>query len=92
MTFDIGDDFFRDPQGRLNGNAMVTVNAGETVGWRHIGANDHTVTSVSGPEAFNSPTLRNGNTFTFTPTMAGTYTFRCDFHPAIMLGSTIQVN
>lgn len=94
VTVQIGDNFFEDPQGRTNGNASVTINAGQTVGWRHDGAIQHTVTSTGVPQgaaAFDSGLLDPGDTFMVTLNTVGTYTYRCDEHPNEMLGATIIV-
>ncbi|MXX78197.1 MAG: hypothetical protein F4Z33_04275, partial [Gemmatimonadales bacterium] len=49
VTVNIEDNAFVDPAGRRNGDAEVTIRSGETVGWRHVGANPHTVTSTDVP-------------------------------------------
>ena len=94
VTVLIEDNAFVDPDGRRNADAEVTVRSGETVGWRHVGANPHTVTSTnvpSGARAFDSPTMSNDDTFTVTPTTAGTYTYHCATHPSIMLDARVIV-
>ncbi len=95
VTVNIEDNAFVDPSGRRNGDAEVTIRSGETVGWRHIGANPHTVTSTSvpsGARAFDSGTFGNNETFTVTPSVAGTYVYHCATHPSIMVGARIIVS
>jgi len=94
VTVNIEDNAFVDPAGRRNGDAEVTIRSGETVGWRHVGANPHTVTSTdvpSGARAFESPTMSHNDTFTVTPSVAGTYVYYCATHPSIMVGARIIV-
>lgn len=67
--------------------SSITINVGDTVTWSYTsGASLHTVTSTSGPVSFNSGTLHPGDTFSFTFNTAGSYTYRCNFHPS-MVGS-----
>jgi plastocyanin len=90
----IVDDAFVDPSGGRNSNASVSITVGQTVGWRHAGINPHTVTSTTVPGGgmdFDSGNLDGGETFSVTPTVAGTYVYRCDNHPNVMLGATIIV-
>ncbi|MCG8468906.1 MAG: plastocyanin/azurin family copper-binding protein [Gemmatimonadetes bacterium] len=94
VNFQIEDNAFVDPAGGRNADATVTIDSGQTVGWVHVGANTHTVTSTSvpnGAQAFDSGNLSNDDTFTVTLTVAGTYEFRCEIHPATMRMSTIIV-
>ena len=94
VNFRIGDDFFEDPDGDRNADAVVTITLGQSVGWRNDGNLLHTVTSTSAPggDDFDSGNLSPGATFLFTPNQAGTYIFRCDIHPNTMLNSRIIVN
>ena len=94
VTVNVEDNAFVDPSGRRNGDAEVTIRSGETVGWRHVGANPHTVTSTavpSGARAFDSGTFGNNETFSVTPSVPGTYVYHCATHPSIMVGSRIIV-
>ena len=94
VTVNIEDNAFVDPAGRRNGHAEVTVRSGETVGWRHVGANPHTVTSTdvpSGAQAFDSRAMGHNDTFTVTPRVVGTYVYYCATHPSIMVGARIIV-
>lgn len=57
---------------------VVSVPAGTTVTWVYSGTLPHTVTSDAG--LFNSGTLRQGDTFTYTFQEAGTFPYHCEFH------------
>ena len=95
MTVSIEDNAFVDPSGRRNGDAEVTIESGETVGWRHVGANPHTVTSTdvpAGAMAFDSGTIGSGDTFTVRLSVPGTYLYYCATHPSIMVGARIIVS
>lgn len=94
VTIGIEDNLFRDPNNGTNASSVVNINVGQTVGWRHVGANVHTVTSTSvpnGAQNFDSGNMNNGDTFTVTPTVAGTYMYRCETHPATMVNARIEV-
>ncbi|MCG8350551.1 MAG: cupredoxin domain-containing protein [Chloroflexales bacterium] len=56
----------------------ITVPVGSTVVWTHQGQRPHTVTADDG--SFDSGELANGNTFSFTFTVAGTFPYYCAFH------------
>jgi plastocyanin len=61
--------------------AAVTVSAGTKVTWTNDDTAPHTVTVSSGPVKFSSPTLQKGDSFTYTFTTPGTYTYYCAVHP-----------
>jgi len=61
----------------------TTVKAGETVVWTQKDSAPHTVTSISGPESFDSGTLNKGQTFSQTFTTPGTYKYQCSIHPTM---------
>lgn len=69
-------------------NSSATVNVGDTVTWDWADALPHSVSTVSGPVTFDSGVL-TGETqsFAFTFTQAGTYTYRCVVHPDGMTGT-----
>jgi plastocyanin len=90
----IVDNAFVDPTGGRNTAATVTINVGQAVRWQNNGNVLHTVTSMAvpaGAASFDSSSMQSGAFFDHTFTMAGTYTYRCDFHPQEMLGSTVIV-
>jgi plastocyanin len=57
----------------------ITIEAGSTVTWTNTGNAPHTVTADDG--TFDSGTLDNGGTFSFTFDTPGTYTYHCEIHP-----------
>lgn len=59
----------------------MTINVGDTVVWTNTGEAPHTATSQSGPAAFDSGRLETGQTFSFTFTVPGTYSYLCSIHP-----------
>jgi plastocyanin len=56
----------------------LTIPAGASVVWQHIGNFPHTVTADDG--AFNSGTLQNGDTFRRTFNEPGRYPYYCEIH------------
>ncbi len=58
--------------------AELTVAKGTSVTWTNKDSAAHTVTSTSG--AFDSGSLSNGGSWTFTFNTPGTYDYRCSFH------------
>ena len=59
--------------------AQITVPAGSTVRWTNQDSIPHTVTADNGK--FNSGNLSSGNSFEFTFTTPGTYSYHCSIHP-----------
>ena len=64
----------------------LTVKPGTTVTWTNRDDDAHTVTSVA--NAFRSPGLDTGETFSYTFTRAGTYEYFCSLHP-LMTGKVV---
>jgi len=58
---------------------MVTVHVGDTVTWKNLDEEPHTVTSLDG--LFRSGALDTGETFKFKFTKAGTFKYTCSIHP-----------
>jgi plastocyanin len=69
--------------------ANLKVSVGETVTFENDGAIAHTVTATDGAD-FDSGSIAPGDTFTFTPTKAGTVSYVCTFHPGMQ--GTIDVS
>ncbi|AHH96442.1 cupredoxin domain-containing protein [Kutzneria albida] len=67
----------------------VTVAVGDTVVWTNRDTAPHTVTVSSGPEMVNSPTLQQGQSFTFTFTKPGSYSYYCAVHPDMKATLTV---
>ncbi len=72
LAVGVGDSTF-DP-------ATLTVAVGDTVTWTVSSGMPHTVTADDG--AFDSGTLTDGDTFSFTFDTPGTYPYYCLFHGA----------
>jgi plastocyanin len=64
----------------------ITVAIGTTVTWTNQDSVNHTVTSKTG--AFESGTLSNGSSFSFTFNTAGDYEYHCSIHTG-MVGQVI---
>lgn len=64
----------------------VTVAVGATVTWTNNDSLPHTVASDAG--LFNSANLSNGQSFSFTFSKEGTYTYHCSLHPS-MTGTVV---
>lgn len=61
--------------------ASLTIAAGTKVTWTNEDTAPHTVTVLTGPVKFASPTLHTGDSFTYTFTTPGTYSYYCAVHP-----------
>lgn len=76
VEVEVGDNTF--------GPAEISVPAGGSVTWRHIGQRPHTVTATDG--SFNSGTIQSGDSFSQTFDTPGIYQYLCEFHEG-MVGS-----
>jgi plastocyanin len=74
-------------QGMAFSPGIITITAGTTVTWTNKDAVPHTVTSTGN---FDSGSIANGGTFSFTFNSAGTYPYICSFHPSMT--ATVKVN
>ncbi len=74
-------DFSFDPSSK-------TVQVGQKVKWANNGQAPHTTTSDDG--TWDSGTLQPGDTFSFTFTSAGTYSYFCSIHPSMHGTITVQ--
>jgi plastocyanin len=70
--------------------ASLTVSVGDTVTWTNEDTAPHTVTVSSGPVTFASPTLQQGQTFSYTFSKTGTYSYYCAVHPDMKASVTVQ--
>lgn len=61
--------------------ATIEIPVGTTVTWTNNDAAPHTVTSDDG--AFDSGSLDQGQTFSFTFTTPGQFAYHCNFHPGM---------
>lgn len=74
-------NFAFDPQ-------SLTVSAGTMITWTNNDSANHTVTSTS--SVFDSGTMTQNQTFSFTFTTAGTYSYKCNFHPSMTATIIVQ--
>jgi plastocyanin len=80
----IGDQYFRP--------ALLTAKVGERITWRFAGYEPHSVTVANGPRGFSSNYLGNtSGSYSFTPTVRGTYRLTCLIHPTTM-AQTLKVD
>jgi plastocyanin len=64
--------------------AIITIKAGASVTWVNQDGTDHTVVSDTGSAvAFESKTLSNGGSYSFTFSKPGTYSYHCSIHPSM---------
>jgi plastocyanin len=79
----IGDQFFKP--------ALLSARVGEKVTWRFAGYEPHSVTVANGPRGFSSNYLgHTSGSYSFTPTVPGTYRLTCLIHPTTM-AQTLKV-
>jgi len=69
--------------------AALTIKVGTKVTWTNMDTAPHTVTVSSGPVKFASPNLQKGESFTYTFTKAGTYSYYCAVHPDMKATVTV---
>lgn len=67
--------------------AEVKIKKGETVVWTNEDAAPHTATALD--NSFDSKTINKGESFSFTFQNAGTFEYKCTFHPAMKTGKII---
>ena len=73
--------------GMLYSPASITVKVGTTVKWTNSDIYSvHTVTSDDGA-SFNSGNIATGSSFSFTPTVGGTFAYHCNIHGTGMAGT-----
>lgn len=61
--------------------ASVSVASGTTVTWTNLDTVAHDVTVTRGPALFHSPMLSKGQSWSFTFTLSGPYSYICSVHP-----------
>jgi plastocyanin len=66
----------------------TTVKVGQKVTWTNDDSVTHNVTAQSGA-SFKSKDFGNGQTFSFTPTKAGTIQYVCTLHPGMTATLTV---
>jgi plastocyanin len=70
--------------------ASLTVAVGDTVTWTNHDSAPHTVTVTDGPVKFDSGTLEQGESYSYTFTEAGTYSYYCAVHPNMVASVTVS--
>jgi len=69
---------------------VVTIPAGQSVAWQNTDTIDHTTTAdSSSAQQWDSGTLAPGATYSVPFPKAGTYTYHCTIHGAIMSGTVV---
>ncbi|MER6665032.1 cupredoxin family copper-binding protein [Amycolatopsis japonica] len=71
------------------GPAALTVRAGDTVTWMQHDQAPHDVVTTSAPVAFRSPQLSAGQSWSYTFTKPGTYSYYCSVHPDMRATVTV---
>jgi plastocyanin len=69
-------------------NIIVVLGINNTVVWTNNDSSPHTVTANDG--TFNSGNLAPGQSYTFTFTTPGTYTYHCTYHPWMYATVTVK--
>jgi len=69
-------------------DSSINVQLGDTVIWTNSVTTQHTVTSDGGAGPLDSPTLNQGDTYSFTFIAEGTYNYHCALH-STMKGTVI---
>jgi plastocyanin len=75
-------------QGMAFTPSTITVAAGTTIKWTNKDGVNHTVTSDTG--VFDSGSMGDGATFTFTFSTSGSFPYHCSVHPGMK--ATVVVN
>lgn len=69
--------------------ASITVKVGTTVTWANADQDPHTVTSDGKSGPLNSKPLNQGDTYQYTFTQAGTFSYLCTIHPFMTATVTV---
>jgi plastocyanin len=72
------------------GPGSMNIEQGDTVTWTNQDTASHDVVVTSGPVSFRSPMLDKGESWSYTFTTAGAYSYTCSVHPD-MRGSVTAV-
>ena len=76
----------------LPANVTVVVGVNNTIVWSNLDPAQHNVVATSvpaGAQRFRSGLLNQGQTFTVTLTVPGTYRYLCSIHPDWMRGTIV---
>ena len=69
--------------------AAITVKAGTKVTWTNQDSDAHTVTSQHNSGPLNSTALNTGQSYSYTFTKPGTYSYLCTIHPFMTATVTV---
>ena len=69
--------------------STLTVGAGTTVTWTNSDSAAHTIVSDTGG-VFESPSIANGKTYSYTFNTPGTYSYHCGIHPSMKATIVVQ--
>jgi plastocyanin len=69
--------------------AAMTITAGDTVTWTNDDQAPHDVTTTSGPVAIHGSTMSKGQSWSYTFTTPGTYSYICSIHPDMTASLTV---
>ncbi|MEU9174477.1 plastocyanin/azurin family copper-binding protein [Streptomyces sp. NPDC048420] len=90
MKADAAPDYQVDIMGYKFGDGkQLVVEVGQTVQWTNHDSAPHTVTTTKAPVAFDSGTLKQGDSWSYTFTKVGTYEYYCAVHPDMV--SSVKV-
>lgn len=67
----------------------LSIIAGDAVTWTNTDSVRHDITVTNGPAAFQSPLLSKGQSWSYTFTVAGTYSYICSVHPDMKATVTV---
>ncbi|MGY2876744.1 plastocyanin [Marmoricola sp. URHA0025 HA25] len=70
--------------------SALTLDQGDTVTWTNHDSVQHDVTVTSGPATFHSPMLAQGQSWSFTFSVAGAYSYICSVHPDMRASVTVK--
>jgi plastocyanin len=89
-TVSVGDIFFKSDHNASQNPAVDTIAVGGKVTWNWVGTASHSVQSTGTP-SFTSSAIKTGvgQTYSFTFTTAGTYTYDCAVHGTLMTGRVV---
>lgn len=68
--------------------STLTVKAGTTVTWTNSDSVSHNIVSDSG--VFESPSIANGQTYSYTFNTPGTFSYHCGIHPSMKASIIVQ--
>lgn len=88
---DAGDATVVDVADNVFSPQSVTIQTGDTVRWRHVGQNDHTITPDEHSEWARQAFAAGSDAFEHTFNTPGTFPYFCEPHQSIGMVGTITV-